>query len=405
MTRVFGNNGVADFGWCPVLDSTARNIPGAFNGLTIATTTDKKERRMNPLRAQVLVLFAAAFFAAASSLGQTTTRASAQAAPGTGTLIVLNKDGASVSLLDRATGEEFARLDTGVGPHEVAVSPDGTIAVVGNYGAREPGHTLSVIDLAAQSVVKVIDLVQYHRPHGIAFLPDGDRVVVTAEAERKLLVVNIKSGEVEQAIDTGAQGSHMVVLSPDAKRAYVANIGSGSMTVIDLVSGERVKIVQTGRGAEGMDISPDGREVWVGNRAEDTVSVIDTQSLEVVATLKCATFPIRLKFTPDGQRVLVSNARSGDVAVFDAASREIVKRIEMAKGWQPPTDADGDVFGQGPVPIGILIPADGKHAYVANTNVNRVTVIDLETLTITSRLTAGLRPDGLAYSPLVLATQ
>lgn len=358
---------------------------------------------MNPFRAQVLVLFVTAFFTAAWSLGQTTTRASDQAAPGTGTLIVLNKDGASASLLDRATGEEFARLDTGTGPHEVAVSPDGTIAVVGNYGAREPGHTLSVIDLVAQRVVKTIDLVKYHRPHGIMYLPDGERVVVTAEAERKLLVVNINRGEVEQAIDTGADVSHMVVLSPDAKRAYVTNIRSGSLTVIDLEKGERNKIVQTGQGAEGMDISPDGREVWVGNRAQDTVSVVDTRSLEVVATLNCATFPIRLKFTPNGEHVLVSNARSGDVAVFDADSREIVKRIEMAKGWQPPTDADGNVFSQGPVPIGILIPPDGKHAYIANTNVNRVTVIDLETLAITGRLTAGMRPDGLAYSPLVLA--
>lgn len=334
---------------------------------------------------------------------QTTTRPSAEADPGTGTLIVLNKNGASASLLDRTTGEEFARLDVGVGPHEVAVSPDGRIAVVGNYGGREPGHTLSVIDLAAQSVVKTIDLVHYHRPHGIVYMPDGERVVVTAEAERKLLVVNINSGEVELVIDTGAQGSHMVVISPDAKRAYVSSMGSGSLTVIDLVNGERIKIVQTGQGAEGMDISPDGREVWVANNRADTISVVDTVSLEVVATVKCATFPIRLKFTPDGERVLVSNARSGDVVVFDAVSREIVKRIEMAKGWQPPTDADGNVFSQGPVPIGILIPPDGKHAYVANTNVNRVTVIDLETLTITSRLTAGLRPDGLAYSPLVLA--
>ena len=197
----------------------------------------------------------------------------------------------------------------------------------------------------------------------------------------------------------------MVVLSPGAKRAYVANIGSGSLTVIDLEKGERIKIVQTGQGAEGIDISPDGREVWVGNRAEDTVSVVDTKSLEVVATLNCATFPIRLKFTPDGEHVLVSNARSGDVAVFDANSREIVKRIEMAKGWQPPTDADGNVFSQGPVPIGIMIPPGGKQAYIANTNVNRVTVIDLETLTITARLTAGSRPDGLAYSPLVLTDQ
>ncbi len=363
---------------------------------------------MKRIRAHVLGLFVATVSTASIAHGQTTTRASKgyeTPEPGTGTLVVLNKDEASASLLDRATGKAFAKLDTGTGPHEAAVSPDGRIAVVGNYGAQQGGHTLSVIDLAAQRVVRTIDLVKYHRPHGIMYMPDGERVVVTAEAERKLLIVNINSGEVEQAIDTGANGSHMVVLSPDAKRAYVSSMGSGSMTVIDLLKGERVTIVQTGQGAEGMDISPDGREVWVANNRADTISVIDTVSLEVVATLKCATFPIRLKFTPDGERVLVSNVRSGDVAVFDASSREIVKRIEMATGWQPPTDADGNVFSQGPVPIGILIPPDGKHAYVANTNVNRVTVIDLVTLTITGRLTAGSRPDGLAYSPLVLVAE
>jgi DNA-binding beta-propeller fold protein YncE len=61
-------------------------------------------------------------------------------------------------------------------------------------------------------------LVQYHQPHGIAYLPDGKRVVVMAEIERKLLVVRVETGAVEKAIDTGSQGSHMVVLSPDAKR-------------------------------------------------------------------------------------------------------------------------------------------------------------------------------------------
>ena len=120
--------------------------------------------------------------------------------------------------------------------------------------------------------------------------------------------------------------------------------------------------------------------------------------------MNCASFPIRLKFTPDGKRVLVSNIRSGDVAIFNAKSRSEVKRIAMAKDWKPPTGQE-DVFRQGPVPIGILIPPDGKHAFVANTNVNQVTVIDLQTLEITNRLTAGDRPDGLGYTTLVLGKE
>lgn len=337
--------------------------------------------------------------------GQTTARTTTQPAAGTGTLIVLNKDGASASIIDRSGGNELTRVETGRGPHEVAVSPDGKIAVVGNYGQQQqPGHTLTVIDLTSQSIIKTIDLEKYHRPHGIAFLLDGKRVAVTVEVEQKLLIVNIDSGIVEMAIDTNARTSHMVVLSPDANRAYVSNIGSGSLTVIDLEAATRIKTIETGQGAEGLDISPDGLEVWVSNRDADTISIIDTQSLAVVETLKCATFPIRLKFTPDGKRVLVSNARSGDVAIFDVKKRAEITRIVMAKDWKPPAGQE-DLFRQGPVPIGIMIPPDGKHAYVANTNVNLVTVIDLQTLIITDRLTAGDRPDGLGYTPLVLGKE
>lgn len=64
-----------------------------------------------------------------------------------GTLVVANKAEATVSLVDVASGEVVATLPTGAGPHEVAVSPDGRTALVADYGGREPGRTLTVIDL------------------------------------------------------------------------------------------------------------------------------------------------------------------------------------------------------------------------------------------------------------------
>jgi YVTN family beta-propeller protein len=321
-----------------------------------------------------------------------------------GTLIVLNKAEASASLLDLATGREVTKLDTGVGPHEVAVSPDGRTAVVANYGQREAGNTLTVIDLPSKAVVKVIDLGEHHRPHGILFLADGKRIVVTAEVEQKLAVVDLESGSVVESIGTDARVSHMVAVTPDGGRAFVSAIGSGVVTAIDLESGRRLGQIETGAGAEGIDISPDGREVWVGNRGADTLSIIDTKTLEVVATVPCATFPIRVKFTPDGKMVLVSNARSGDVAVIDAAARSEIARIDMTAS---PVDEKGDrlfgdQFGQSPVPVGILVLPDGRRAFVANTNADIVTVLDLESHTIMGRLTAGEEPDGLGFSPLVM---
>jgi YVTN family beta-propeller protein len=320
-----------------------------------------------------------------------------------GTLIVLNKAEASASLLDCASGEERLKLPTGDGPHEVAISPDGKAAVVANYGDREPGHTLTVIDLPAKRVVKTIEL-GYHRPHGVQFLPDGKRLAVTAEGEQVVVLVDVEAGSVSGSIRTDQQVSHMLVLGPEARRIYVANIRSGNMSVIDVEQGKAIATIETGRGAEGIDIAPDGSEVWVSNRAVDTVSIVDTEKLEVVSTLPCAAFPIRVKFTPDGKHVLVSNARSGDVAVFDAAKRSEVRRIAMQA--ESVDDTSGrlfqDRFGRGPVPVGILIEPKGTLAFVANTNADVVTVIDLATWKIAGRLTAGKEPDGLGYSPVVL---
>jgi len=324
------------------------------------------------------------------------TGSTAEGEAGGGTLVICNKSEASASIVDRESGRVIETLPTGAGPHEVAISPDGRTAVVADYGEATPGHTLSVIDLPERKVVRTIDL-GFHRPHGIWYMPGGERVVVTCEQERRLVIANVVSGEVERAIPTGAEVSHMVALSPDGTEAYVANIGSGSVTIIDLEGGEKVATVPTGRGAEGIDVSPDGSEIWVSNRGADTVSVIDTGSRRVVEDLACASFPIRVKFTPDGGHVLVSCARSGDVAVFAAATREEVRRISMeGEGGED----GGGTFNTGPVPIGILIPPDGKHAYVANTNADLVTVIDLGTWKISGRLTAGKTPDGMAWSPV-----
>src|SRR5690349_16103477 len=104
-----------------------------------------------------------------------------------GLLVVANQQGASATVLDAATMKTVATVPVGLGPHEVAVSHDGRWAVVTNYGDRTTqGNTLSVIDLTAATpmVARTIDLGEYHRPHGIAFVGIGDKLVVTSETSQ-----------------------------------------------------------------------------------------------------------------------------------------------------------------------------------------------------------------------------
>jgi len=323
------------------------------------------------------------------------------------TLVVLNKSEATASLIDLESGKVRATLPTEFGPHEAATSPDGRLALVGNYGSREkPGSSLTVIDVPGAKVVKTIDLGEYQRPHGLLFLPDGRRALVTAEANKVLLEVDVEKGTVLKAFSTAQDVSHMVEVALDGSKAFVANIGSGSVSVIDLEKGVNVGTIETGAGAEGVTASIDGTEIWVTNRSADTVSVIDAESLEILSQIPCASFPIRAKATPDGKHVLVSCARSADIAVLDAASRKEVRRIPQdLRAVDTGDRLFGDQFGESSVPIGIVIHPNGKTAWVAHTNADVVVEIDLETWEIVRLLEAGREPDGMAYSALEVKTE
>jgi DNA-binding beta-propeller fold protein YncE len=55
------------------------------------------------------------------------------------TLLAVNKRGATLAFVDPVTMTVKGKVATGEEPHEVAVSQDGKIAVVGNYGGSNPG--------------------------------------------------------------------------------------------------------------------------------------------------------------------------------------------------------------------------------------------------------------------------
>jgi YVTN family beta-propeller protein len=317
------------------------------------------------------------------------------------TLVVLNKSEATASLIDLRSGTVVTTLPTGQGPHEAAAAPDGRRVLVSNYGtAAAPGSTLTVLDVGVARVIKTIDLGEYRRPHGLAWIDDR-RAAVTAEANKALLVVDVEAGKVEKAIVTGQEVSHMVVVTADKARAFVANIGSGGITAVDLQAGKVLAQIATGAGAEGIELTPDGKQVWVTNREADTVSVVDAAALKVIKTVDSKSFPIRARSTPDGRQILVSHARSSEVAVYDLAS---VKEIARIKIPLPPGPKEGrlfgDRFGDSAVPIGIVVTPDGKKAFVAAANADAIVILDLATREVTGTLKAGKEPDGMAYVPI-----
>ena len=61
-------------------------------------------------------------------------------------LLVLEKEQNTLVIVDPASLTIVARVPVGDNPHEVAVSDDGKIAYITNYG----GNTIAVVDLVSQ---------------------------------------------------------------------------------------------------------------------------------------------------------------------------------------------------------------------------------------------------------------
>ncbi|MEZ5286635.1 MAG: YncE family protein [Vicinamibacterales bacterium] len=229
----------------------------------------------------------------------------------TGTVVVVNQQSDSVTLIDLKTMEAYRHVPVVGGPHEAAVSPDGRRVLVTNYNKQGAGpqKALSLLALPGGDTIKTIDLGEYRAPHDVRWV-DGSRVVVTSEANQALLLVNVETGAIERVFQTEARVSHMLALSTDRTRLYCSNMRDGSVSAFDFQTGRKIADVKTGEECEGVGVTPDGRWVWAGNRAEDTISIIDTRSLEVVKHHESPGFPYRVQFTPDGTRALVPHAQA-----------------------------------------------------------------------------------------------
>ena len=316
------------------------------------------------------------------------------------TLAVANKAEATVSLIDLDTGDVVATLPTGEGPHEIGISPDGRFAIVTNYGTRQgDGNSLTLIDIPAASVLKTIDLGDYRRPHGVGWL-DNRSAAVTVESNKALIVVDVDREKVTQSIGTDQEVSHMVALDPDRGRAYTANIGSGSITVLDLGKGVREINIATGDGAEGIAVSASGEHIWVTNRAADTITILDAGTLEPAGEIVSEGFPIRATATSRGQ-VLVTRARAGDLAIYDAATFDEIRVVSFdIESMDVEERLFGDRFGDSSVPIGVIVDGSGETAWVAHANADIITEIDLASGAVTRMLRAGREPDGMGFSPI-----
>ena len=332
-------------------------------------------------------------------------------------LLVLAKSDESLAIVDPVSLRVVGRVPSGPDPHEVIASADGRLAYISNYGGSDSDlNTLSVVDLVSQQALPAIELGALRSAHGLTFA--GGKLYFTVETNKAIGRYDPATGKVDWVLGTGQDRTHMVWVSESLDRLVTSNVSSGTISIIERVSppgggfgpppggpsggapppgfrpppgGPRktweVTNVRSGNGAEGFDVSPDGKEIWAANARDATVTIIDFAAKRATQTIRISVNGAnRLKFTPDGTRVFVSGlgfgGRSGsDLVVLDAASRTEIKRFDLGGGA-----------------AGILMVPDGSRAFVAVSGKDYVAAVDLKSMEVTGRISAGKQPDGLAWA-------
>jgi YVTN family beta-propeller protein len=353
-------------------ESGDRRVAATRDGVDTRNGTDeavgqlRASRRRRTARAVVAVLMLIGFVSSAEG----SSPASAASQSCANKAYTSNSNEHTVSVIDTRTNTETATIPVGTAPINPTFSPDGRYV----YVADSQGGTISVIDVSTDTVVDTLS-AGGARPTGLAFTPNGKELVISyfgaSGASGTVRVMTVSTGALSDPIPVGI-GPERLALSPNGKTAYVVNLGSGSVTVIDLTAKEVVTTIEgLGNTPFNLLVSQNGQRLYVGVVRSNYVAVIETRTNTVIDMIESPS-PNGMAFSRNRRSIFVTNVFDNTIQEISLRSGEVVRTVDA-----------------GPFPGYIEVTRDGKHAYMVRPFGNTVSVIDTATLAIVDTLTVG----------------
>src|SRR5579864_7042748 len=312
---------------------------------------------------------------------------SSESAKASGLLLVANKGEHTLGVIDPSAGRQVATIpEGGITGHEVAASRDGRRAFVPIYGDSgvglpgTDGSKIDVIDLESRKVTHTIDFGRGVRPHCPVFGPKDGLLYVTTELDKAVSIIDPKALKIIGKVPTGEAESHMLAISHDGRHGYTANVGPGTVSVLDLPGRKTVTIIPVATHVQRISVSPDDRRVFTSDTTKPRLAVIDTGTNKVEHWVTLPGTGYGTAPTADGKWLLVAMPEAKAVAVVDVPALRVVKTISVPAAPQE-----------------VLIRLDGKVAYVSCDHSSQVATIQIGDWGV-KLIGAGKGVDGLAWA-------
>ncbi len=303
-------------------------------------------------------------------------------------LLVAQKGDRSLAIVDPGAGKVLGSVaEDGVTGHEVIASADGRTAYVpiyGNSGVGKPGTDgtkIVAIDIASRKIVGEVDFDHGVRPHCPLIGPKDGKLYVTTELDMSITIIDPKTLKIVGSIPTGQPESHMLVLSHDGRRGYTANVGPGTVSVLDIAERKTLKVIPVSGNTQRIAISTDDRWVFTADQTKPQMAVIDTATEQVAKWIPIVSEGYGGAVTPDGRWYIVALPDVNKVAVIDIKTMQVAQNISV-----------------GAYPQEVVVRPDGKAAYVSCMHSDQVAEIDLASWKVTRMIATGKDTDGLAWA-------
>ena len=212
-----------------------------------------------------------------------------------------------------------------------------SLAAGGNGCNPTPGHPVGTI----------IGKVVAPNPWAVAVRDDG-LAYFTEIYSNAVGVTNTTTRTITGTIPSGSLPTG-IAFSPDGTRAYTANQGDNSVTVISTATSAAIASISTGGSSPfSVEVSPDGLQVYVGNN-DNTLMIVDAQTLQIPKTLSVGFATNAFAVDRAGRMLYASHFVSGSVSEIDIFTGNVVRTFDV-----------------GGTPQGLALNKKGSHLYVAN---------------------------------------
>jgi YVTN family beta-propeller protein len=217
-------------------------------------------------------------------------------------------------------------------------------------------HGVKLVAIDTQTDTVVGEIADTPGVHGFALAPDLGRGFSSNGRENKVSIVDLKTLQTVQKVDTGANPD-AILYEPSTHEVYVFNGRGQSATVIDAKTGAVVATVPLGGKPEAGAADAKAGKVYVNIEDKNTIAVIDIATHTVTATWPIAPGEEAsgMAIDPERHRLFIGCSNKL-MLMIDSTSGKVVGQVPIGGGvdsnwFDPETKLAFSSNGEGTVTV------------------------------------------------------